>query len=225
MKYIFYSFFVLLLLSSCSRNATKVNLSIKTTESAAAEYNRLAVLVILPQMSNRATIEIEMVDKLREQGIKCITTYDAFPFAGNKEVLDKMELHGEALRAKVKERVKTYEIDALMTITLLDAKQEERYVEGSSLTISGPTYYSAHPQYAYSYYDYYAYSYATVYDRGYYTTTTTYFLETNLYDIASERLIYTGQTATKDPSSIDKEAKKFADIIVNELFSKKIIKK
>jgi hypothetical protein len=225
MKYIFYFLAFATMLSSCSRSATKINASIKTTTEEPKKFNRLAVLAMLPKMSSRATIEVAMDDKLTALGVRSMATFNVFPFAGNKEVLDKMDLHGEALRAKVRERVKTYEIDALMTISLLDAKKEERYVQGSSLTISGPAYYSAYPEYAYSYYDYYAYAYTTVYDRGYYTTTTTYFLEINLYDIATENLIWTAQTKTKDPSSIEKEAKNFANLVVNELFSKKVIKK
>jgi hypothetical protein len=225
MKYIFYSLVFMVILSGCSRSATKINASIKTTTIEAKKYNRLAILAMFPVMSNRAIVELAIDDKLEALGINSMTTFDVFPFAGDKEVLDKMNLSGDALREKVKEKIKTYEIDALMTISLLDAKQEERYVQGSSLTISGPAYYSSYPEYGYHYYDYYAYAYSTVYNRGYYTTTTTYFIEINLYDISTEKLIWTGQSKTVDPQSVEKEAKNFANLVANELFTKKVIKK
>ena len=225
MRYIIYSLFALILSTSCSRSATKINASIKATHDEAMTFNNLSVLAMLPNMSNRAGVEIAMDDKLRELGIKSMTTFDVFPFAGNKEVIDKMELKGPALRKIIREKVAQHEIDALMTITLMDTKQEERYVEGSSFTVAGPAIYSSYPEYGYHYYDYYSYAYATVYDEGYYTTSTTYFLEINLYDIATEKLIWTGQTETKNPTSVDKEAKNFAELIVNELIINKVIKK
>lgn len=226
MRYLLFSVILAISLGSCSRSATKINASVKTTTNEPAQFKKMAILVLSPVMSNRAIVEIALDDKLSAQGISSITTFDAFPFAGNKELLDKMGLEGEALREKVREKVNENKIDALMIISLLDAKQEERYVQGTNFTIAGPTFAGyQYPVYGYNVWDYYSYAYATVYDRGYYKTTTTYFVETNLYDIATEKLIWTGQSETKDPASIEKEANNFATLIVNELFAKKVIKK
>jgi hypothetical protein len=221
----FFSLILAVSLAGCSRSATKINASIKTTKEEPKQFKRLAVLVLSPVMSNRAIIEIALDDKLSAMGVNSITTFDIFPFAGDRELLAKMDLQGDALRNKVKEKVKTHEIDALMIVSLLDAKQEERYVQGSSISVVGPAYYSAYPVYGYNYYDYYHYAYATIYDKGYYKTTTTYFVETNLYDTTTEKLIWTGQSETKDPDSIEKEANNYAKLIANELFTKNVIKK
>lgn len=225
MKNIIYCLAFAGLLTGCSQKATKVNISLKTTQNEAKQFNRMAILVLFPSMSNRANVELALDNKLTSLGVNSMSTFDVFPFAGDKELLEKMNLTGEALREKIREKIKIYEIDGLMTISLLDAKQEERFVQGSSMTISGPVHYGAYPEYQYAYYDYYAYATGTVFDNSYYETTTTYFLETNLYDIATEKLIWTCQTETQDPTSVEKEAKKFAEIIANELFSKKVIKK
>lgn len=175
----------------------------------------MAVVAMSPNTSSRASVETGVADKLKENGIKAVPTYNTFPFAGK---IAELGFDQETVQRKIKERITTNEIDALLTIVLLDKSKEERYVEGSSISLAAPVY-------GYPYYGYYSYAYATVYDGGYYTTTTSYFLEINLYDVASEKLVWTAQTTTEDPSNIEKEAGSLGTLIANDLFLKKIVAK
>lgn len=195
--------------------ATQMLGSLKVGDAEPKKYQKLGVVVLSPKMYNRSLMETEVASELRAKEIKAIITYDIFPFAGKMEEI-KENMDQDAIQKKVRERVAANNLDALLIITLLDKEKETRYVEGSSFSMGAPIY-------GYPYYGYYGYAYSTVYSPGYYTTSTKYFVETNLYDVATEKLIWTGQTKTEDPTSIEKEAPNFADIIVKEMLEKKAL--
>ena len=67
------------------------------------------------------------------------------------------------------------------------------------------------------FYNYYNYRYPAVYDPGYYTQDKTYFLETNLYDAETEKLLWSAQSRTYNPIDIDSFSEEFAGIIVARL--------
>ncbi len=190
--------------------------SLKTTEDAPKKYQKLGVVVLSPQMYNRATVEMAIAEKLRAKGIKAIATFDIFPLVTKMAEVKEGGMSQDEIQQKVRQRVNDNNLDAVLIITVLDKQKETRYVEGSSFSIGAPVY-------GYPYYGYYGYAYSTVYSSGYYETTTKYFVESNLYDVATEKLIWTGQTKTDDPESIEKEAPKFADIIVGEILEKKAV--
>lgn len=206
--------FIVSLFTGCV--TTELIGSLKTTEEAPKKYQKLGVVVLSPQMYNRATVEMALAEKLRSEGIKAIATFDIFPLVTKMTEVKEGGMSQEEIQQKVRQRVNDNKLDAVLIITVLDKQKETRYVEGSSFSLAAPVY-------GYPYYGYYGYAYSTIYSSGYYETTTNYFVETNLYDVATEKLIWTGQTKTDDPQSIEKEAPKFAGIIVGELLEKKAV--
>jgi hypothetical protein len=198
-------------LMACS--ATKMVASWKEQGAAPKSYKKIAVVALTPTTANRASVEEAIVADLRAKGFKANATYNTFPMAAQINTID---MDRSVIEQKVRERVTSNGFDALLTLVLLDKTKEERYVEGSSISVGAPVY-------SYPYYGYYSYAYSTVYTSGYYTTSTSYFLETNLYDVATEKLIYTAQTKTEDPASIEKEAANLGKILVNDLTTKKVI--
>jgi len=184
-------------------------------------FSRIGIVAFTPNMANRATLEQEMEVAFQDKKLNGISTFDMFPLAGHPEIFD------EQTEAEVQERVKQalekYGIDALMTVALFDTQQEERYRQGPSFTISAPVY--SAPAYGYNYYQYYSIASATLNKPGYYETSSTYFLEFNLYDRESEELIWTGQSQTTDPRSIGIEAGSLGKLVVKDLLKKKVLEK
>ena len=216
--------FILVSLAGLSCSKTTMTTAIKLSSDEPKPYDFLAVVAMFPSKTNRAVVETSVAERFYEKDVAASPTYNLLPFAGNAEVMSAMREDPEMLKQKVREKVNQFKIDGLLTIVLLDAQKEERYVSSPSLTISMPTYYQAYPQYDYAFYDYYSYAYYTLHDPGYYKTTTTYFLEANLYDIATEKLLWSGQVTVKDPKSVEKEADTFADLIVGNILQKKVVK-
>ncbi len=192
---------------------TKLVGSWKKPEAAPKQFNSLGVVVMSPNMSNRTLLETSVAGELRSKGIPATATFDIFPLAGKKNIVKELDIDPEELKQMVKARVQRFEFDALLIIGVLDVQKESRYNQGSSFSF-------AFPVYDYTYYGYYNYAYTTIHYPGYYTTNTTYFVESNLYDVESENLIWTGQTKTEDPQSVAKEAPDFARLIVNEMIGK-----
>jgi len=223
LRSLYYSLFTIccLTLVGCS-STTKLTSSLKKDGITPKAYQKLAVVVMSPKVSNRAIVEQDLALDFNSRGVKSIPTYDIFPFAGTPETVKKVYSNPEDLQAFVRERIHRNNIDAILIIALYDIHQEERYVQGSSVSIgvAAPGYYDPmYPTYGYSYYGYYSYAYGTVYSNGgYYETTTTYFIESNLYDIESEDLLWTGTLEVKHPKYIQDESKIFANLIVNEVF-------
>jgi hypothetical protein len=211
MKYHPPVFVFLFVLAACS--ATNMITSWKDQGVEPKKYQKIAVVALTPNMESRATVEEAVAGQLRAKGIKAYATFNTFPFAAK---IGELDFDKATIEQKIREKINDNHFDALMTIVLLDKQKEQRYVEGTSISLAAPVY-------GYPYYGYYSYAYTTVYSTGYYTTATTYFLETNLYDVASEKLVYTAQTKTEDPSSIEKGADNFASTIVGDILVKKVI--
>lgn len=212
MKNLLLVLIICITLAGCS--ATKIVSSWNQQGAEEKQYQKLGVVVMIPDMANRATVEDAVAKELRVRGIKASATFNTFPFAGK---IGEVGLDSATIQQKIRQRVNDNHFDALLLIVLLDKRKEERYVEGSSISIGAPVY-------GYPYYGYYYYAYSTVYSSGYYTTSTSYFVECNLYDVASQKLVWTAQTSTENPTSIETESANFAKIIVDNLMLKKVMK-
>ena len=209
-------FILTLVVIAASCKSTELIGSWKRDEGAASQFKDIGVVVLTKNMSSRSIVEVDVATLLHQKGIKATPTFDIFPFAAKQELFE--EIDPEEMRKKVKERVEKFEFDGLLIVTLLNQETETRYNQGSTFSV-------AVPAYQYNYYGYYQWAYATISTPGYYTTKTTYFLESNLYDVSTEALIWTAQTKTKRKAgSIHKESQVFANLIAHELVNKKVLK-
>lgn len=201
--------------------STKLTVSYIKEDLQPKKYNKLAIVALANSDPNRLVLEEALAAEFKKMGVNGISTFNIFPLAGRPDVVAEMNLDAETIENHIRETVQKNNIDALMILSLLDSKQTERYV--NTTTDYSGYYYPAYPAYRYHYYDYYSYAYGATRNTGYYTTQTTYFVETNLYDVESAELIWTGQTKTENISSIEYEAKNFARIIVRDINYKKVL--
>ena len=194
-----------------SCNSTRVIYSYKDEKVAAKDYKKILVLGIFQQKERalRQEAETQLVNRLKDEGYNAVSAMDDFgPKAFEKVTEDNLA-----------EKLKSSAYDAVITTALLDKTKEENYQQGTSSIQPIGVYYNRFGRY-----------YSTVYDRvfqpGYYTTSTDYFLESNLYDIKSGKLIYSVQTKSYDPSSnmslaIDNSKKIVKDLKEKGVFVKK----
>ncbi len=193
-----------------SCNSTQVISSYKDEKVAAKDFKKILVLGIFQQKerSLRQEAETQLVNRLIEQGYNATSAMKDFgPKAFEKVSEDQLAAN-----------LKTSGYDAVITTALLDKKDEENYQQGTSRIQPVGVYYNRFGRY-----------YSTVYDRvyqpGYYTTSTDYFLESNLYDIASGNLLYSVQTKSIDPSSATSLASDNSKKIVKDLKEKGVLVK
>jgi hypothetical protein len=62
-----------------------------------------------------------------------------------------------------------------------------------------------------------------LYSPGYYTGSISVFVETNLYNYPGEDLVWSGQSKTTDISDLERSAREFSDVVVDELIRSKVI--
>ena len=222
----------ILSLLSCGGPHTKLVSSWSPEKKEAQSYTKIGIGVLIPNTPNRIIVESALEEKFKEKQLNAVATFNMFPLAGKaKEIIAASRATKEEVKKVIDEGIEKNKLDALMLVTLLDVKKEKRYVETSSVTVGmggygGTGYYgtSYADPYNSGYSDYYSYAVGSVYSNGYYTTDLTYFVECNLYDVKTKKLLWTGHTKSVDLTNLTEESQFFSSIIVNELLLKNIVK-
>jgi hypothetical protein len=160
--------------------STKVE-SVWKDKSQTGKLNKVFVLAVLKEPANRDAVEYGIVNILNVDTLRAIPTLDYFP---NLDEIDK---------AKAKKMIKEFGIDGALVIRLVDRKAEKVYVPGTS-------YYDAlyGNRYAGGWYNYYAYGYNAFRTPGYTTEDYISTVETAIYDIANDRILWTSVTETRE---------------------------
>lgn len=208
-----------IMFASCAQ--TKLTVSWKRDDSAPKNFKKVGVAVILPSEPHRVAVEEAVTEKLKAAGINAEMTFYKFMLAGRKDILSELTFEKGELKKIAIEKIKENDYDALLVVTLLDARSERRYVQ-SNVGIT-PYFDPAYAAYNQPYYDFLENAYSAMYNMGYYETTTIVFMESNLYDTKGGDLLWTGQSETTNMESLKKEADQFSKIIVNDMVKKKVL--
>lgn len=192
-------------LASCG-STTSVTASYKEPNLKNESYKKVFVAALTDNTYAQQAVENSMSKLLSDRNVSSIKSMDVLPpnFRKTAEKKDK-ELVVQKMREKG--------CDAIMTIALIDAKQETRYVQEST-----PYYPIGVPYYG-GFGTYYMYGYDNFYSPGYYTDDKVYFLEANVYDAATEKLVWSAQSKTYNPSSIDDFLKGYAKALSERMTS------
>jgi len=169
--------------------------------------NKVLVVGVLADREEREKTEDAMVNELRRYGINAGSAFEMFGpkgFAGLEEEEISRQLRGS-------------DYTSVMIVSLINKDKEVRYVPGTYY--SRPYYYGSR-----RYYRRYWALYDDVYTPGYYTTTTNYVLEAEIYTVNDDdELIYSAQTRTTDPNNASDLAESFSKTIVSELRTKGLV--
>ena len=150
----------------------------------------------------RSNVEDHMVEMLKRRGNVNARVSDNI-FTRDMKITDEM-------KAEVAGKLREQGFDGLLTVALVSIDEQTRYVPG---TAYNPY---AYPWYG-NYWGYYGYYSPMVYAPGYYTSNKIYTIEANLYDVATEKLVWAARSETVDPSSVIKFSKEYSKKIVYQL--------
>ncbi len=143
-----------------------------------AKLKNIMVLSINQSDKSRRLFENSFLDALKQRNIQSSASYTLLP---SNEDLDK---------EKVKAAITGSDIDAVLVLRAVKITKEERYVQAQA---SGTRYNSF-----YSYVGEYRPTYS-----AYTTDDTLVHMETNLYAVDGEKLIWTGKTESFNPSDVN----------------------
>jgi hypothetical protein len=173
-------------------------------------YKKAFVIVITPNKDANYYIESQIRSTLISRGYKVVGFNDIFP--------PGFTISKDYTREQLAESIKKTGCDAVMTLALLDSKTVESYHPG---TVYAPVNYN----YYQSYYGYFNYYSPQVYTPGYYSVDKTFYLETNLYDLAEDKLLWSVQSEARNPEDLEKWFKKYSYMLISTLKGKGLAKK
>jgi hypothetical protein len=207
-----YGLFFLLVIIGC-RTSTEITAQWKADETTETEYQRVFVASLMDDLAARAEIEEEYASRLANRNVETIKSVDVF----RPGFLDDTQPSKEQLLEIIQEQ----NVDGILTITLIDEKDEQRWVPGGG---PGPM---VAPMGRFGYYGtfpgYFDHWYGTGWNTGYYTQETKFLIETNLYDASSLDLIWSAQSKTYNTRNLASLATEYVDAIKKELREGKLI--
>jgi hypothetical protein len=196
----------ILLLAACAAS-TEITAVWRNPENVSQSYRNICIAAITENVANKQVVEQEMANQLKLNGVQSTKIVDILPYKFSGQPDEKNI---------ILEKVRENKNDAILTFTLVKQKEETRYVPGSAT-------YAPYGPYG-SFGGYYGYYGARMYDPGYYTQDDIYFIETNLYDVATEKLVWSVQSKTWNPSNINQFAQDFTRAITRQLIKSNVIK-
>ena len=178
-----------LFISACG-STTSITGSYKAPGVTQVAYKKIFISVLNSDPSIRQTVETNIANYLSSKGYASVKSTDVFTPNFHSS-------GGDNNQDTVLRKIRATNCDAILTIAMVNKETETRYVPGSGRVYPyGVGYYGTFGAY-------YGYGYKRFYSPGYYTTDKIYYLETNLYDAATERLVWSAQSKTYNPSSLD----------------------
>jgi len=153
----------------------------------------ILVIAIADKKETRESFERKFVAQLKAVGVEAVSSAEAIPMPAD------LKLEKEAILKVVEE----YENDAVIITHLAGFDKEETFTRTGGLSLG--------------FYGHYGGIYDIVHDPGYYSEYTTVRLETNLYDVKTEKLLWSGQSETQDVKSINKLIDDVLALVIREL--------
>jgi len=180
----------LVILASCSSGTTIVSSwRDPDTTTAKEEFKKIMVVALIKDEATRRTVE----NRITSIGPKFTSSYNL--------------LNGTNLGLTKEQKLKILQdenYDAVVTMRLVDTTKETDYVPGTNTSIYyGGMGYGYGGMYGYGFGNWYGMYSPVYYDPGYYQETTYYMVETNVFSLKQNKLVWTGTTKSSNTSSQD----------------------
>ncbi len=198
---------VLFFITSCSTKGTTIVASWTNENYQNKTYKKILILGVSEKNSSRAEVESAIVKRLFKKKIPSVASLSLFP-----PQLQNAPVSEERMISAIKSN----NIDAVLIVSLLDIKEEQRHV--SSRTYMEPMY----PYYHTPYYGYYSTAHTTVHRPGYTVKTEKVYLESNFYSVKSKELVWTAQSESIDPENISDFAVQYSETIISAMLHAKL---
>jgi len=191
------------LLVSCAN--TKITQSWAEPDNKKS-YNDLLIIGIGESQQTRRAYESYFVEELRANGAEAEASYKLIKSS------EKIE------RDTVLKAIEGLDIDGVIITHMVAVDEETVYRPGTNYA------YGAYGGYGRGMYGYYPHVNSYVSSPGYYTTHETYMLETTLYDIQTEEMVWTARSSTFSPESVDEVIVDLTRLLIKDLKDKGLVK-
>ena len=179
------------LITSCSSTQLVSSWRDPETTVDKTKLSKVLVMCLVKDETTRRVAEDEIV---KRNPTVFVTSYDKYPAQMLESNPDKMKVE-----------IPSQGYDGIIIMRLVGKEQATTYVPGS------------YPSYYGGWYGYYGYAAPYYYDPGYYRTDEYYSVETNIYSIPNNKLIWSGITETINPGSVETTIREISDAIAYQM--------
>lgn len=158
----------------------------------AGPQNKALIIALVKDETSRRVIEDQLSKRFNASAVQ------------SYKILTAEDLKS-ASDAGLDEKVIQGKFTHVLLMRLADMQKETSYVPGTTTA-----YYGGYGRY----YGYGAGMYSTP---GYYTTDKNYFIETTIYSVNPNKLLWTGTTKTVNPTQVDRVVNDIADVVVAKM--------
>ena len=183
-------------------NSTSVDDTWTAPDVSKLSFKKIMVVATFPDGATRRIAEDEL--KAQVTRAECITSYSLL---GSESDLKDL--------TKVIGTLKAAGIDGVVIMRPVSDQKEITYIPGSSF-----------PRPYRTFGDYYSREYALgsfYYEPGRYATDRVVQIETNIYEVAGERLVWSGATTSMNPGNVQNLIKDAANAIREKLVAEKLL--
>jgi len=198
-KWFFLLVFFAVLITSCARSGTRMTQQKVTEAYQGKPVSDILVIAVTDQERTRQSFERSFVAHLKSAGVEAVSSAEALPISGDL----KLE------KEQILEVVRRFENDAVIITHLADVSTKDVSVR------AGENYGG--------FYGDYGFRYNSVRDSGYGATRSTFRLETNLYDVETEKRIWSGQSESWNVDTQRERINGVIKVVVDDLKKNKLI--
>ena len=210
MKPIIVTLLLLISITACTPPQQILGSWVNPEAKTKGSYNSIFVLALTQNIGAKLTVENELAKAITARGKKAIRSGDI--------LMPNLQSNDENTRAALTKAIKDAGCDAVLVVVLLDVKSEERLEQGSTYYPLTHDYYDSYNRYAFYYFE-------EVSEPDYYVTDNTYFIEGNFYDVAEDKLLWSVQSDSYNPTSLESWFRAYSKLIIKHLKEEGLIKK
>ncbi len=196
-------------LAACSSTQTNIPQSWRNPGYEQTVFKKVLVIGVAENQENRQAFEDAFAKALVEAGGAAQASWSVLP--------QSTQLSEE----QIQRAIEGGGFDGVLITRLLSVEKDQEYVPGSTYYNPRTSYYAS--GYGRGYYGFYGTTYAKVHEPGYFKTSTTFRLETNLYSVANSGLVWSGQSETVNPESIPDARASMTAAVAKKLKEEKLI--
>jgi hypothetical protein len=191
-----------MIMVSC--NSTKIASSWKEPNKTVsiAKLNKVLVVALFKDETSNRKAEDQMVGYLKDVGLASYKYFKPNFDRKNEDV--------------IREMIKMDEFDGAITMRLIDIDKDQIYTQSRS---------SPYPMYYRNFSGYYYRNWAYSSAPGYYSSTKTYTVETVVFSIKEDKIIWSSLTKTTDPDGVQKMTEEIAEVVHKRMVKEGFIDK
>jgi hypothetical protein len=200
-------------LTACNKTKTNISQSYRNPGFEETVFKKLLVVGVASDEESRQAFENAFAKAIADGGGGAQASWSVLP---KEEQLEEDELRAA---------IEAGGFDGVLVTRLLSVDKEQEYTPASTYNHPRTRYYAGGGGglYGYGFYGFYGTTFAQVHEPGYFETSTTLRLETNLYSVATDGLVWTAQSETVDPDSIPDARDSMTTAVANKLKQERLI--